>query len=88
MALVDETDVRKKNQEYFKLEKYEEHVDARTLVEELYMNDTVEEWERKELKTAENFNDILEVFDWDQKWKIEIFFHEKKIRQKCERPNR
>ena len=43
MALVDETDVRKKNQEYFKLEKYEEHVDARTLVEELYLNDTVEE---------------------------------------------
>jgi hypothetical protein len=41
MPLVYENDVRKKNQEYFKLEKYEEHVDARTLVEELYMNSNV-----------------------------------------------
>ena len=43
MALVDETDVRKKNQEYFKLEKFEEHVDARTLVEELYINSNANE---------------------------------------------
>jgi CTD small phosphatase-like protein 2 len=43
MRLVGETDVRKKNQEYFKLEKYEEHVDARTLVEELYMNEDDDE---------------------------------------------
>lgn len=38
VKLIDESDVRKKNREYFKLQKYEEHVDARTLVEELYMN--------------------------------------------------
>ena len=38
LKLIHESDVRKKNREYFKLEKYEEHVDAKTLVKELYMN--------------------------------------------------
>lgn len=42
LGLVDEKDVRKKNQKYFKLEKYQEHVDARTLVEELYMDGNCE----------------------------------------------
>jgi TFIIF-interacting CTD phosphatase-like protein len=37
LQLIDVSDVRKHNREYFKLEEYEQHVDARTLVEELYM---------------------------------------------------
>lgn len=37
LQLINVSDVRKQNKEYFKLEEYEQHVDAKTLVEELYM---------------------------------------------------